>query len=47
MDQLSQKWNDEGFNSLDYAWLMCEMVDPYTSISARVTCESAIEKNMT
>ena len=40
--QLYQFWVKEGFRSLDQALIMCEMVDPSTSRSARVMCVAAI-----
>ena len=46
-DELAQSWNEEGFNSLDQVFLMCEMVDPSTSRSERVACVAAIKMIMT
>ena len=43
-DQLHQSWNGEVFIYLEQALQMSEMVYPYTSRSARVACEAAIEK---
>ena len=45
-DQLDQSWNEEGFNSLDQAFLMCEMVEPSTSRSELVACAAAIKTNI-
>ena len=43
-DQIYHLRNKEGFNSLYQALLMCEMVDPYISKSARVVCAAVIIK---
>ena len=44
--QLYQSWNEEGFISLDQEFLICEMADPSTSRSARVTCAEDIKKKI-
>ena len=41
--QLSQSWNKEVFRSLDQSFIMCEMVDTYTSRSTRVACAEPIK----
>ena len=43
ISQLPQLWNEEGLSSFDQAFLMCEMVDQYTSRSTRVICVEAIK----
>ena len=40
--QLAYLCNEEGFISLDYVSLICEMVEPYTSRSVEVACVEAI-----
>ena len=42
-DQLSQLWNEDGLRYLYREFLMCEMVDPFTSGSTRVVCAAAIK----
>ena len=41
--KLTQYWKYEGFGSLDYALLMCEMMDPSTSRSVRLECAGAMK----
>ena len=41
--QLDQMWNGEGYRSLYQAFIMCEIVDPYTPRPARVACASDIK----
>ena len=44
--QLTHSWKDEGFSSLYQAFLMCEMVYPYTSRATRVSCTIAINEKL-
>ena len=39
--QLTHYWKEEGFGYLDHALLMCEMMDPSTSMSVRLACAGA------
>ena len=45
--QLYQSWNEEVFIYLDQEFLVCEIVDPYTSRSAQVAGAAAIKTKMT
>ena len=40
-DDLTQNWKEEGFGSLYWALLVCEMVDQYTFKSSRIACAVA------
>ena len=40
---ISISWNREGFGSVDQSFLVCEMVVPSNSRSARVACAEAIK----
>ena len=44
--QMYQYWNKEGSSSLDQAFPMCGMVDPYNLISPWVACVSTMKTNM-
>ena len=39
---LTRSWRDEGFESLDHALLMCEMMHPSTSKSVQLVCAGAL-----
>ena len=41
--QLTRYWQEEGFGSLDHALLMCEIMDPSTSRSVRLTCAGSLK----
>ena len=41
--QLELSWKEEGFGSLYHALLMCEMMDPYTSISVWLACTGSLK----
>ena len=41
--QLTQSWKEEGFEYLDHALLMCEMMEPSTSRSFWLACSGALK----
>ena len=41
--QLAQSWKEEGFEYLDHALLMYEMMDPSTSKSLRLACAVSLD----